>query len=445
MGIIHSSILKDVEPVTLNGEKIIDLFPQIKQLFDNNPASHSLRYFFAEPITAVDRQEVHWRSLVSGESQLVAHLTKEEQSRLYEELKIIDFKLGELIASISSSRSRGTTFYTDVLQKMRETPDLKRSLYRVGDQLVLTEWACRSPGAEPLYSDIVDYYSKEFLVPPPPDPFTSTPPGSPNPVSTSSPLQASTAVPLNDPPVSPPSPEPHVDEPFEPPPPPAPPSVAPAERWPFWRWIILLLLLLLLLFGLVRACSDVYHDSLIDRSLQLDGQIEDKILQCANPKTDSSRRVEAQGGQADCRYCVRLIWDTVADLDLFVTEPDGTVITAKTPQSAISGGKHDVDTNFRQKVPNPIEQVIWEKPPPNGKYEITVFYYSLEDIPSFNFRVEVIDNGRITDPVYRGSFDPKKIQPTCKPAPGPAFKADSGTGWICEFSKQIFSYEFSGK
>jgi hypothetical protein len=73
---------------------------------------------------------------------------------------------------------------------------------------------------------------------------------------------------------------------------------------------------------------------------------------------------------------VSLSWDTDADLDLFVTEPDGTRIFYGSPESD-SGGELDLDSNAQcEGAQNQNENIFW--PPgsaPTGSYTVEVFQY----------------------------------------------------------------------
>lgn len=72
-----------------------------------------------------------------------------------------------------------------------------------------------------------------------------------------------------------------------------------------------------------------------------------------------------------------LSWDSQADLDLFVMDPNGELVTFETPRIA-SGGQLDVDANAQcQGVTNsPVENVFWPQgQAPSGEYRIGVSLY----------------------------------------------------------------------
>jgi len=428
MNVICTSSLGEIEPQTLNGEKIVDLLPQIRQLFQNDPSTSSLRHFFAEPI--VRQTEVAWRTSLPGNCQLVADLSAEEQARCKEHLQSIKGQLDSLIEKINS-RSRGETLHAQVLAKMMETPDLGRALFRVGDNLVLAEWGCLKPGQEPPRKDIVAIY--DGLFPNVPTASTLASPAGQN-------LPDDAVLPAE--PSSPNPPPPLTREPSSPPPPPPPleRSVRPTG-WSFWRWLILLLLLLLLIFGILRACSDMRSCDLVEQNEALDGKIDEKIEQCSNGGKTSKQRVKEAGGEEDCEYCIRLVWNNTADLDLWVTEPNGKIIYAMEKESALTGGRLDVDSNAdsKTKTDTPVEQIFWLKQPPSGDYQIAVKLYDASYLKNTQFKVEVREKGKLMQ-TFSNVFVVEKI--TCVDVGEAPYKG-GGRGVKCENSVFYYRYRFN--
>jgi|YNPNPStandDraft_1061719.scaffolds.fasta_scaffold41336_2 Uncharacterized protein conserved in bacteria len=105
----------------------------------------------------------------------------------------------------------------------------------------------------------------------------------------------------------------------------------------------------------------------------------------------SSTRV-ATLGTGDVQ--ITLIWDSTNDLDLWVTDPQGTVIFYDHPTSA-SGGELDVDANpgCQNLTSQPVENIYW--PPdgaPEGEYIVAVNYFqqcSYDAVTPFTVRVLV--------------------------------------------------------
>jgi len=73
-----------------------------------------------------------------------------------------------------------------------------------------------------------------------------------------------------------------------------------------------------------------------------------------------------------------LIWDNYNDVDLHVKTPNGTFINFQRKNYA--GGHLDVDKNVASnvKVPNPIENIRWDRNAPKGKYEVYANLYSVD-------------------------------------------------------------------
>ena len=70
------------------------------------------------------------------------------------------------------------------------------------------------------------------------------------------------------------------------------------------------------------------------------------------------------------RVQVTLRWDNAADLDLHVSEPNGTVIAWFNPGPTPSGGLLDFDDNVGCGTPGAVEHVYWPDgtAPPTGRY-----------------------------------------------------------------------------
>jgi hypothetical protein len=82
---------------------------------------------------------------------------------------------------------------------------------------------------------------------------------------------------------------------------------------------------------------------------------------------------ELQTGQVQ----ITLRWSSTADLDLAVTDPAGDTVSYRNPVIA-SGGELDVDANpdCSAATTTPVENVVWRADAPDGRYTITVTYYT---------------------------------------------------------------------
>lgn len=81
-----------------------------------------------------------------------------------------------------------------------------------------------------------------------------------------------------------------------------------------------------------------------------------------------------------------LVWDTDADMDLHVIEPNGTRIWYASRGPTATGGRLDRDDNVCGSIengPGGVENVFWpeDEPAPVGTYEVEVREYSLCDDP----------------------------------------------------------------
>jgi len=107
---------------------------------------------------------------------------------------------------------------------------------------------------------------------------------------------------------------------------------------------------------------------------------------------------------------VTLIWETRADLDLYVIEPNGTRIWYQNRQSS-TGGQIDRDANYpcSSGSTSPVENVFWPTGrAPRGTYRISVNYYSTCGLApdSVQFHIIVRVNGQVIydrwRPINRG-------------------------------------------
>ena len=95
---------------------------------------------------------------------------------------------------------------------------------------------------------------------------------------------------------------------------------------------------------------------------------------------------------------ITLIWNSTNDLDLWVTDPQETLIFYRNPTSA-SGGRLDVDANAgcRNLTSQPVENIYWPSGgAPRGSYVVAVNYFQqCNDVAATPFTVRVLVDGRV--------------------------------------------------
>ncbi len=89
---------------------------------------------------------------------------------------------------------------------------------------------------------------------------------------------------------------------------------------------------------------------------------------------DFQKRLEREGGETGFIQ-VSLIWDNHNDLDLHVITP-GDERVSFNKRRTDCGGTLDVDMNARPTSKEAIENLVWWKQPPAGKYVILVHHYA---------------------------------------------------------------------
>jgi hypothetical protein len=80
-------------------------------------------------------------------------------------------------------------------------------------------------------------------------------------------------------------------------------------------------------------------------------------------------------GEGD--FQVTLEWESSADLDLHVIEPDGTELYYSNTGPSASGGELDVDSNVGCVADGSVENVFYSEPPASGEYTIEVHGYNV--------------------------------------------------------------------
>ena len=122
---------------------------------------------------------------------------------------------------------------------------------------------------------------------------------------------------------------------------------------------------------------------------------------------------------------VTLSWDSAADLDLHVADPNGDEVYFGSPEVE-SGGVLDLEGGFPCGDPVRNEHVAWAQPatPPPGTYEVRVSYYENCGAPETDYVVSIYNHGRRT--TFSGTFT------------GPGEDNDRGSGRV------ITQFEVSG-
>lgn len=445
---------REIDVRVVFGQSIFELYQQIQNLLQREALT--LSNFFAEPIVNAVRGEIAWNTRAVGAARLAAHLSPEEWAQANQQLKQNIESVKQLIGKLEKA-GQGNSAGAEALRCMLMTPDLRRSLFLVGDELVLTQWGCYQFGTDARSADLFEQIERQpkFTPPPPPIP-ASEPPESPPPV-TPPPVTPPRVTP---PPVTPPPPSGDTPPPAretEPPgttPVPDSPFTTTKSRSYFWRWLLLLLLLLLLLIGIFWKYWQS-HDWNSEAALRAEvaelwQKVDKKARDCGLlPPTPGSstpppqapvtnqefrERQSENNIKPDSKVNVSLAWNDRADLDLIVKQPDGQEVYFK-PCASATCGTLDADANYcdpRTPCTNlkekPLENISWRGQMPRGRYEVFVGLYSTnraaaESLP-VPFTVQVTKDGKPT--TYQGVV--RREEMTCKE------QCTSGLRRIAEFT-----------
>jgi len=100
--------------------------------------------------------------------------------------------------------------------------------------------------------------------------------------------------------------------------------------------------------------------------------------QCNGLDDNCDGQIDEGCGYSSGAIQITLAWNTGADIDLYVTDPQGQAVSYQNTQLP-SGAQldHDARGNCRRGEPNnTIENVFWNTPePPRGQYQVEVHYW----------------------------------------------------------------------
>jgi len=115
-------------------------------------------------------------------------------------------------------------------------------------------------------------------------------------------------------------------------------------------------------------------------------------------------RVKKAGGRVDnVAMRVSLSWFNFDDLDIHIYEPGNGHIYFGHKQG-VTGGNLDVDMNAGHgSTREPVENVVWSKPPPSGSYKVVVNNFSRRETGDPGFVVEIENDGKLSHYSYNKS------------------------------------------
>lgn len=426
---------REIDVRVVYGQNIFELYQQINNLIQRElPALGNL---FAEPLVNSVRGEISWTTKASGAIKAGTSLSDAEWLNLGSKLKndlALILGLIEKLEKAGRSNSAGT----EALRCMLVTPDLRSSVFQVGNEVVVTQWGCYEFGSDVRNADVFEQIEAEPKAP-----------SEPQMPSSLTVYPTTEAVQLEVPPIQPIQ----VTEPILPTADPAAPSFGaspgPALESPtapeveksfIWRWLLLALLILLLLVGLFAKYWQTGHagaDMKLKAEIaQLTTDLDKKISDCAlqTPSVDpgaavtppvsnsefSSRQADNQI-RTDSSVNVSLAWNDRSDLDLWIVQPDGEVVFHG-PCAGDNCGRLDVDANrcdmrgptCTSLTDRPLENISWPNIMLPGRYIVAVALYStnrpLSEARPVRFTVQITKNGVIS--TFEGLVRADEIQ--CK-------------------------------
>lgn len=374
-------------------------------VFDTIGARLSERHarLFAEPSPSTDGTVVDWFAPIEGAPRKLSELPEEEAETARAAVSELVEDILRLADSMEASGDASGRRLAEALRNATEVPG-EDSIYLVGDQPVLVDWA-HSLDTPKAPRGVI-----RAMLPAPPAP--------PAP-----PIAAATG--------------PTAD--------PASPVVARRGPWNllWWLgWLLLALLLAWILYLLIAPCGLAGPSFLgLDRCPRaaeaagdIDGEIarraalEDEVARlerqlagtgracrpasptaptpeaeparAPEPLDEVDRRLEEAGGRRGTLNVV-LAWNDIADLDLHLRCPSGAIIKHSNRQAC--GGELDVDANVGDVTRTPVENIVFDGAPPEGTFQVTAHLFSehaRERNRRHPFTLKIVIDGR--EEVYEG-------------------------------------------
>lgn len=404
---------RDIDVKIISGQSIFDLHQQIQILLKRE--SPQLSNFFAEPLVNSVRGEINWNTRAVGSIKSASDFSNSEWESALIQLKANTKLINEIVTKLETA-GRSKSSGTQALQAMLMTPDLAKSLFLVGNELVLTQWGCHEFGTDAKNADLFEQIEKQPQ---------KTQLIEPEHVQESSPVE-NVGSPQNNV-ISDPDSSPIVDAPSAV----AEPQTISLDSQPptrtdgtnfFWRWLILLLLLILLLIGLIWKywSHNVSNNETVLRTeiTELWTTLDKKIQDCPPSANNESNNLRPQMPVSTEEFSTRqsenqikpnskvnvsLAWNNQTDLDLIVLQPDGHFVSYK-PCEASTCGSLDVDANLcnpsgncRQLTTRPLENISWPGKMLPGKYVVSVRLYSINsqksDFQPIAYTVQITQDG----------------------------------------------------
>lgn len=432
---------REIDVRVVYGQSIFELYQQIQNLLQRE--SPVLANLFAEPIVNAIRGEIAWNTRVMGVPRLAANLSAEEWTQVSQVLNKKIELVGQVLAKLEKA-GLGSSASSEALRGMLMTPNLKESLFLIGDELVLAQWGCYEFGTDARSADLFEQIQRQpkVISPAPSESNTANvPPISPAEIPFS-PKDVTFSSSTTEVPPEKQDPSSHESIPII-----EHSQVVAEARSRFWRWLVLLLLLILLLIGVFWKywqTSGSSSEALLRADVaNLLSEVDKKARECglmpsSSGDSSSANQVPVTNEEfkerqnenlikPGSKVNVSLAWNDRADLDLYVQQPDGQIVYFK-PCTSAGCGTLDVDANrcdprypCNELKERPLENISWSSNMQRGKYIILVGLYSqnrlVSDIRSVPFTVQVTKDGKPLN--YQGVFRREEMNctDTCSVSP----------------------------
>lgn len=435
---------RDIDIKTISGQNVFELYQQIQNLLQRNYPE--IKNFFAEPLVNTIRGEINWNTKATGIIKPAIEFSKDEWASAIENLKKNNTLINQFIEKLEKESSN-FSISIEALRTMLMTPDLKKSLFRVGDELVLTQWGCFLFGTNANNADLYEQIERQLKTTPSLVEKNNTdteqkiiiePNISQNKIAPEPIAPTDQAKKTNEQSIL----ATNTSDKY---------TIFTTPKKILWRWLLLLFLLLLLLVGLIWKFwhGQVGNENAIRAEiLELSDALGKKIQACTAPTdnliTDQTGQPQTAQPASDfapeapiaddefktrqsenqitsnTKVNISLAWSDHSDLDLYVKQPDGQFIYFK-PCSSPSCGILDVDANrcdSKTRCGNltnrPLENISWSNPMMPGRYEIYVSLYSINrsnsDLKPIPFTVQLKQDDKLTK--HTGVIQTKDISCT---------------------------------
>ena len=138
---IHTTPRRDIRPLGLRGQLVINLHQQIVRLILKRTGRQELALLLAEPQLHQAREEIAWYTPATGPVERLAEAAPDVQARVRARLDELTAELTALAAELRTKADETGSSDAELLEAVLRVAD-PDSIFFAGEQPILVNWAC---------------------------------------------------------------------------------------------------------------------------------------------------------------------------------------------------------------------------------------------------------------------------------------------------------------